>query len=737
MPDYNDHNYVVNQVTAAQDSDKDNLEHSRECEDFLHRRDGQWEDSVYETFSAHPRYTLDLANPIVDQISGQIKKADFAIKVRPAGGNADDKSADLMAGMVRNIENISNAQHIYNKAAEGFIGSGVDGWMVTQEWAEEGAFDQDLFIRPVPNFIDSVVFDPDSQEQDRSDSKWALKKTAMSKEAFKEKYPKRTGKSLPEDRENSSYYFHKPEQVVIGDFFYIKMKKKVFIKLSNGMVSTEEELKPILDELAAGGITEETRRDQNVPVVYVRKMDGEGWINDEQETVFRWIPLIPTYGKFKVIDNKIVYRSAIDKILDPCRVHNYAYSRIVSDTVLSPKPKIWMTREQSKGNENTLRTMNTNNNPVQFYNHIANQPAPYQVDGTTSNPTLQAIMGLSNQAVTQATGIFASNQGDNPGLQSGVAIEQLQEAGSTGTLDWFEALEVAKTHTGRILINAIPRVYDATRQVRILGEDGEISQEVINSSVIDNQTGQLIPINDLSKGRYDISVSVGKSYKSRQEESVAAILEMGQVDPSIITEGSDVLLKNTNAPGLDLIADRKRAQLLNGGFIPQDQWTDEERAQIEQAQAMAAQNQQPDAAMMLAQAEMVKAQADQQEAQNKLSQIQLDAVRLQQQTEATQGDQALQAAKLQQDGEKNAISAAQQQQQFDLSIEKAVQEIQLANQKELREMRNSMVDNEKKMAETLKTLREAMGVDTIVGPSNTEAYINQADEIVENQETNQ
>ena len=38
------------------------------------------------------------------------------------------------------------------------------------------------------------------------------------------------------------------------------------------------------------------------------------------------------------------------------------------------------------------------------------------------------------------------------------------------------------------------------------------------------------------------------------------------------------------------------------------------------------------------------------------------------------------------------------------------------------------------LAKLLKTLKDALGVDAIVGPSNTEAYINQAETIVEQQE---
>ena len=45
-----------------------------------------------------------------------------------------------------------------------------------------------------------------------------------------------------------------------------------------------------------------------------------------------------------------------------------------------------------------------------------------------------------------------------------------------------------------------------------------------------------------------------------------------------------------------------------------------------------------------------------------------------------------------------------------------------------------MLDAFKTQAETLKTLREAMGVEQIVGPHNTDAYVHQAGIITENQE---
>ena len=49
----------------------------------------------------------------------------------------------------------------------------------------------------------------------------------------------------------------------------------------------------------------------------------------------------------------------------------------------------------------------------------------------------------------------------------------------------------------------------------------------------------------------------------------------------------------------------------------------------------------------------------------------------------------------------------------------------------------AIVDALNKQADTLKTLKEAIGADTIIGPTNTEAYKDQADIVLDAQETQQ
>ncbi len=69
---------------------------------------------------------------------------------------------------------------------------------------------------------------------------------------------------------------------------------------------------------------------------------------------------------------------------------------------------------------------------------------------------------------------------------------------------------------GEILVDAIPKYYDAERSIRILGADLAEKYVQINHPVMDPKTGQMVIENDLTRGRYDVTVTSGKSYDTRR-----------------------------------------------------------------------------------------------------------------------------------------------------------------------------------------------------------------------------
>ena len=728
MPTFDDHDYVISQVELAQEAEHDMREQVRESQLFVYKRNGQWEQDWWDRSSGKPRYTFDMTSPVVQQIHGSMKQSDFTIDVAPAGGDATKDLAKTYNGMIRNIENISNAGQIYQAANKNMVIGGLDGWRVVQAFADDNSFHQDLLVKKISNYVDRVWHDPGAEMQDRSDVKWAVVISGMTKRDYKEQFPKGTMKSMPMDRDTDDYW-HKPDLIFIADFYYIKPENRDLVLMSNGAVYEDnEDFRRVKDELAAQGIQEQERRTQKKNVVWIRQMDGGGWLGEAQRQVFNYIPVIPLYGNFNIIDNKSVYHGAVEKLMDPQRVGNYSMSREIEEGALAPRAKFWMTIKQALGFRNSLATLNTNTDPVQFYNHDKDTPGPpQQQGGARINEGLRVISEKMQNLIMSVSGMFAASQGETASFaQSGVAIDKLQERGDIGTIDYFESAEIAIQHTCKILVNAIPEIYDVQRTVRVLNEDGSFEMVPINQPTLDTQTLQMVTLNDLSQGQYDVTCKAGPSFRNRQQETISAMMEIGQIYPDLIPMAADVLLNSSDAPGMDLIAERAREELFKLGRIPASQMNDEEKQKaIQKALQEQQQGQQPDAATILAQAEMGKAQASLITAQNKQTQSQIDlqeaGIELQQKQQ-----------KIDQDAQATQIKLGQEQQK----IEQRQGEIDfnqlMAQQSQMAEMLIKNQEFIKLQADTLEKIRTAAGVDTIIGPSNQAAYIEQSRQLALN-----
>jgi hypothetical protein len=659
MLDYEDHGKVLLAVTDCQDNESDMREDVRECQYFLETKDGQWEPGIIEnmTQSKRPRYTDDRCNPIVDAIAGEMEQNVFAIKVQSTGSLGSKETAETIEGLIRNIENISGANLVYSSVCRALVGSGLGGFEIVQDYIDSDTFDQDLFIKPLEDFQNRVWFDENSILQDRSDAKWCIVIDEITRTEYEDQFPDGGMVSIGQDRE-SEVYIEKPDTISVGRFLYKKPFDIEIIRMSNGAVyKLDDKFESIRDELEFDGITVEVdeegvekTRTRKSHIVCQRYMDGGGWLGKSEETVFNMLPVVPCYGNFKIIDRKVVYRGAINKAMDQQRVHNMAFSREVEDVVLAPKLKFWGTLEQRKGHNATIQSLNTNSNPWQDYTHVDGVPAPFMQGGSQINQGLSALNLNTADSINQAAGVFSAQQGNNAGLQSGVALEKQIDKGDISTRKYFTSFETAIRYAGKVIIGAIPKVYDATREQIILNEDGTNESVSLNKVVYDNQSQRQVTLNDLSIGEYSVNISVGAAYSSKQAQMVEAFTRIAAIDPTIMELARDVWFRNINQPGMDDVADRARVIAIQNGTIPQEQLTDEELAAIQEQQ----QNQQtqPDPLMVAAEAEVQKAQADIANAQNKSQEIQING--------------QLEAAKIELEREKIAL----QRQQQDLDVQK-------------------------------------------------------------------
>jgi len=271
--------------------------------------------------------------------------------------------------------------------------------------------------------------------------------------------------------------------------------------------------------------------------------------------------------------------------------------------------------------------------------------------------------------------------------------------------------EIGICHTARIIDDALPKVFTGKRQERIIQSDGTDSIVTLNDRVMDDDSGQPVELNNLSKGLYHASCSAGVAFQNRQQETVNSFLEISQIDPSILQIGKDIFLKSLDAPGFDKIADRVRQQMLQQGIIPADQMTDEEKQQAAMQQQQQQGEQQQDPMMVAAQAELGKAQAAQTDADTKSRQVDINLIKANSENEDKIAKNELKMAELIQKNEQ-------------LTLERDTQ---------MMDAMAAITQEIKTQAETLKILAEATGADAILTPALAQSIDNQAKIVVDSQ----
>lgn len=701
-----DHTYenVLKDLGEAYEADHDGREKAREADHFINKRDGQWEPEVIKLYDNKPRYTIDLTSGIVSAVFGEMASMDFDIKVYPAGGPATTELALHYDGLIRNIENNSGAgaKYIYRAAGKQMITTGIGGWGVKQGYRDSTSFDQDLMIYPISNFMDRVWFQAGAILQDMSDSDYGFKLTTMSMRDYKKQFPKGSELSVGQDLSHNVYSYKASNTVTVCEYAYKKYEKQTLVRMTNGAVYIEDDkFNSIKDELQEQGIVVDRTREIEAVKVYQKIFDGDSFITDAEETVFTYIPYIPVYGNFEISEDKVIYWGLVEKHMDPQRILNYIESRKVAEGALAPRAKKWMTAQQAAGYEETLRTMNTNNDPVQFYNHVEGQQLPFETGGAQTNPGLSETASNMISYMQTISGKMDTSMQHSIGLQSGVALQVLQNKSDVSNYEWFNAMEIAIAHTCKVLGEAIPRVYDAQRELQLDSQDGTSKKITINQRVFDKDSGKFVEINDLSQGVYNFVCKAGPAFHNRQQETVSAFHEVAAIDPTILQTGADVYLNNIPAPGMQVMAKRKRKQMVAMGIIPFEELTDEEKKDVQKQQELQ-KKQGPSAAE---QAMLITAEA-----------------------EKRNSDALTQKALANTEDIKSKIKEREQKSQLEIANLRFAADKE--RQEKMLQYMKAQDDQLKTLAETLKIIKEAIGANTIIGPSNTEAYEKQSDKLL-------
>lgn len=537
----------------AVEADQTNRRLAMEDMKFIHEPGAQWDEAVRRERGTRPSYEFNKLRVTVKRVVNDMRANRPAGKVR-AVEDGDKKTADVYEGLCRNIWNSSDGDTVIDQAAEYQVGAGMGAWRVSVDYANEDAWDQDIKVEAIRNPF-CLYTDPSAEDPMKRDARYWFLTTRISHEAFEAKYGKAEkidwdgGEEFEDDEE-----WEDDETVRIVEYWYREPVTKTIVLLSDGRTVNADEI-DASPELFAGL---EVLKQREVQSYAIKNCIASGsQILEEGEWAGSQFPFVLIYGESMIIDGKHLWWGLPRFAKDAQRAYNYSRTYAVEAISLAPQAKFWATPTQAQGHTDKWAEAHKQNFPYLLYNpdpEIGGAPVP--MPGANVPPAIMNEIGISSDDIKGVTGIYDASLGARSNETSGVAIRSRQQQGEIAVFNYGDNLAKGIRRTWEILVDLIPRIYDTQRSLRILGTDGGEDYVEINKPGPDGGV-----LNDLTRGKYDVNVTIGPSFSTQRQEASEIYMGMAQNNPQIMGVAGDLVFKSLDLPLSDDIAERLKAML--------------------------------------------------------------------------------------------------------------------------------------------------------------------------------
>jgi hypothetical protein len=580
----------------AADSEAENRREALDDLKFA-RLGEQWPDAIRRErdLDGRPCLTINRLPAFIRQVVNDARQNKPAIVVHPVDDFADPETAEVFNGLIRHIEQSSDAEVAYDTALDFAVTGGFGYFRINTRYASDDGFDQDLVVERVANPF-SIYGDPDGTAADSSDWNSAFVVDTLPKAAFEarwkgadpvnwsaDSYASLTGPWLDGDR------------VMVAEQWKREAVKRTIVALSDGQVvelAVYEKQKAMFDALGVKVVGRP--RSVGSHKVTQRILTGAE-VLETVEWAGKYIPIVPVYGEELYVDGRRRLRSLVRDAKDPQRMFNYWRTTSTELVALAPKTPFIGRRGAFETDAAKWATANTQTHAYIEYDG----PEPPQRQPFAGAPAgaLQEAMNASDD-MKAIMGLYDASLGARSNETSGRAIMARQREGDVSTFHYIDNLNRAMRHAGRILLDLIPKVYATPRVVRVLGPDGQAKAVQVNQPAGPGQgtapaqadpAGQVRKIEkiyDLTVGKYDLIVRAGPSFTSRREEAANQMIELIRAYPAAAPVIGDLLAKNLDWPGADEVASRLQSMLppkLAGGTSPEIQSAQAQMAKLAQA----------------------------------------------------------------------------------------------------------------------------------------------------------
>lgn len=561
---------------------------------------------------ARPMISVASLDEPIQLVESQQRGAMLGVNIHPLTPDASDDTAEVLQDLYRQIEVDSRAHFARDWSFDRSLKCGRGCYEVLTEYDHDTGVpgDQKIVIRRLRD-QSCVYLDPFAVEPDWSDGERALVVIDMPWTTYKRKYAKSdlasyTDEGLSEIGDDIEDWIGGDDEdsrtIRIGRYYWVEHE------------TTTVDLPPGPDGKPRS-VDDDTRIVHCSVINAIEELDSYIWGG-------QYIPLVPTIGReLQPFDGERRWVGMIANAKDAVRLTNYAASGAVEMAALEPKAPFQLDPEQIEGYESWWQQANTRNWPyLPSHSRVNGQPVEkpsrVQIDVGRLGPNMQ-LLSMGRDFVQSATQTYDPALGKQTSAhRSGRALVALQDQTVAATNVYISNLaDISLTCEAKIILDAIPKYYDRPgRIVTLRDSEDKTRQAMLNAPhVIDPNTKRPIALPnespqqqqmagaqvadknhpakhyDLSKGRYGVTVTISKSYKSKLEQGNAEIGEIMGSNPAMVPLIGPIYFKYRDGPGMREIA--KVLQKERDHVMP---WLsdDAQQASAQQAQQLQAENQQ-------------------------------------------------------------------------------------------------------------------------------------------------
>jgi hypothetical protein len=586
-----------------------------------------WDDNLLSESQLQYRGEFNIIRKAGRQILSDLSSNPVQVDFDPINETRED-SADILDGIYMSCDNQNISKEAFSNAQQEAVVCGVGGWELYADYisTRTGNKDQVIKRKPIYEANNTVLWDPNAKLLDKSDAKYVSILSAYSEDGYKDLVFDLTGEEVPDNYQDS---FKNPEQsytfpwmgaegkkIYVTNFYYReKVKEKILIMedpFGQTRMVREADLVDVMDEMIDAGFEVESEKE-------IERWEITKYIASGSEILATFkiagehIPVVPAYGEHAYVEGEEHYEGVTRLAKDPQRLRNFQMSYLADIVSRSPRNKPIFFQEQIAGFEDMYSESGADNNyPYMLQNRKSGDGSDLPIGPVAQMPeqtmpqALIASIALSREAVADVANPGVPQDVADPDL-SGKAVLALQSRMDQQSTVYQENFKHAKRRDGEIFASMASEVYDVPRKVKITLQDGSMKEAQVMETIIDEETGDIVTINDLSNAEFEVYSKIGPSYTSKKEQTIDRLTAIHQAMNPADPMYQPIMLKIfelMDGVNFDDVREYARKQLLLSGIREPE--TDEDKMLLEQH---AAAGQQPSAEMVLAMAEDKKGQA--------------------------------------------------------------------------------------------------------------------------------